>query len=380
MIGARQGAMTGLRQLVAAAMARDLRAFVVPGADVARAHGLDLAGAGLRLTATPRHAGILLVVGPLPAGLADAASIAYAQMPRPRAILALEAGDPGPLPAADATGPLSQAGLVAALADLRQAIAAGAFRPEIEAYDAPALRSRTEFACPMHPEVISDEPGNCPKCGMTLVPREAAATSHAGHSAPEKEHPMPAEASPGPATAGHGHSGHAAAEAAGQYTCPMHPEVVSDKPGNCPKCGMFLVPVAAKDGTAGQGGEHSGHGGHSGHAAAEAAGQYTCPMHPEVVSDKPGNCPKCGMFLVPVAAKDGTAGQGGEHSGHGGHGDPEVEGIEAHFMSMVDMTRDMPESPDGLKMERITVPFGPFFPGLPGGLRLDLTLDGDAVA
>lgn len=49
-------------------------------------------------------------------------------------------------------------------------------------------------------------------------------------------------------------------------------------------------------------------------------------------------------------------------------------------MSMVDMTRDMPKSPDGLKMERITVPFGPFFPGLPGGLRLDLTLDGDAVA
>jgi hypothetical protein len=26
--------------------------------------------------------------------------------------------------------------------------------------------------------------------------------------------------------------------------------------------------------------------------------QYTCPMHPEVVSDKPGNCPKCGMALV----------------------------------------------------------------------------------
>ena len=26
--------------------------------------------------------------------------------------------------------------------------------------------------------------------------------------------------------------------------------------------------------------------------------KYTCPMHPEVVQDTPGNCPKCGMKLV----------------------------------------------------------------------------------
>jgi hypothetical protein len=26
--------------------------------------------------------------------------------------------------------------------------------------------------------------------------------------------------------------------------------------------------------------------------------QYTCPMHPEVVKDQPGDCPKCGMKLV----------------------------------------------------------------------------------
>jgi len=34
---------------------------------------------------------------------------------------------------------------------------------------------------------------------------------------------------------------------------------------------------------------------HSGHAH-----QYTCPMkeHSDVMSDKPGNCPKCGMKLV----------------------------------------------------------------------------------
>lgn len=26
--------------------------------------------------------------------------------------------------------------------------------------------------------------------------------------------------------------------------------------------------------------------------------QYTCSMHPEVVQNKPGDCPKCGMKLV----------------------------------------------------------------------------------
>jgi len=37
-------------------------------------------------------------------------------------------------------------------------------------------------------------------------------------------------------------------------------------------------------------------------AASPVAQKYTCPMHPEVISDKPGKCPKCGMNLVPVKA------------------------------------------------------------------------------
>lgn len=31
---------------------------------------------------------------------------------------------------------------------------------------------------------------------------------------------------------------------------------------------------------------------------SQPAVKYTCPMHPDVVQDKPGNCPKCGMRLV----------------------------------------------------------------------------------
>ncbi len=35
-------------------------------------------------------------------------------------------------------------------------------------------------------------------------------------------------------------------------------------------------------------------------AAMPAGTEYTCPMHPEVVSDRPGDCPKCGMALEPM--------------------------------------------------------------------------------
>jgi Cu(I)/Ag(I) efflux system membrane fusion protein len=52
-----------------------------------------------------------------------------------------------------------------------------------------------------------------------------------------------------PAGDGHDHAG-AKAEAKARYTCPMHPTIVSDHPGDCPICGMALVKVDAAPGGA----------------------------------------------------------------------------------------------------------------------------------
>jgi Cu(I)/Ag(I) efflux system membrane fusion protein len=39
------------------------------------------------------------------------------------------------------------------------------------------------------------------------------------------------------------------------------------------------------------------------HAKKHLDSKYVCPMHPEVVSDEPGRCPTCGMFLVKKEVK-----------------------------------------------------------------------------
>ncbi len=58
----------------------------------------------------------------------------------------------------------------------------------------------------------------------------------------------------------------------------------------------------------------------------EETQKYTCPMHPEVITDHPGNCPKCGMKLVPLSEKKrstllrgATARQAPNHQSHVSH-------------------------------------------------------------
>ena len=75
------------------------------------------------------------------------------------------------------------------------------------------------YVYPMHPEVVSEEPGSCPQCGMKLLAQAAEETI---------------------------------------YVCPMHPEVTSDKPDRCPTCGMKLLPAGLVEAGGGHGHDHHG--------------------------------------------------------------------------------------------------------------------------
>ena len=57
--------------------------------------------------------------------------------------------------------------------------------------------------------------------------------------------------------------------------------------------------------------------------------KYTCSMHPFYISDKPGNCPICGMRLVPVHGDSAASGSNTLAGARSGHGDGGIEGYAA---------------------------------------------------
>lgn len=89
------------------------------------------------------------------------------------------------------------------------------------------------------------------------------------------------------------------AAAAKQWQCPMHPQIIQDRPGECPICGMDLVEVESTEAAP------------AATTQEVAADRWQCPMHPEIIQDRPGDCPICGMDLVkvepaPESAPSGT--------------------------------------------------------------------------
>ena len=90
------------------------------------------------------------------------------------------------------------------------------------------------------------------------------------------------------------------------YTCAMHPTVRSlDPDGKCPICGMALLPAetvhvinpaSGKTNTAA--------------TFPAVSGDYSCPMHPTVLSTNPDDkCPSCGMPVLPVESPVFTQGK-----------------------------------------------------------------------
>jgi multidrug efflux pump subunit AcrA (membrane-fusion protein) len=80
-----------------------------------------------------------------------------------------------------------------------------------------------------------------------------------------------------------------------RYHCPMHPTYTSDKPGDCPICGMKLVPM-----------EDPGAGAATAEPGERKVAFYRSPMDPTIRSDKPAK-DSMGMDFVPVYEDEGDA-------------------------------------------------------------------------
>jgi len=78
------------------------------------------------------------------------------------------------------------------------------------------------------------------------------------------------------------------------WTCPMDPQVLEKEPGDCPICGMKLVPTAVDEKSK------------EGKASEQETQLWTCPMDPQVLEKEPGICPICNMKLIPVSVDEGA--------------------------------------------------------------------------
>ncbi len=86
------------------------------------------------------------------------------------------------------------------------------------------------------------------------------------------------------------------------YTCGMHPQVIEDHPGDCPICGMKLVPLKQVPDPSGE----------ASSKPQTSKGKrkilyWRAPMDPTYISKKPGKSPM-GMDLVPVYADQVSSG------------------------------------------------------------------------
>ena len=79
--------------------------------------------------------------------------------------------------------------------------------------------------------------------------------------------------------------------------------------------------------------------------------KYTCLMHPEIITDQPGNCPKCGMKLVPLEEKklqkSNVQRSTSNHQSHMSHESHETHGMQMEMHSSIDLAEPMSREGSG---------------------------------